>query len=262
MSDQTSLPKTAAIIVGHGSILSDAGAAMMRIAEKLDQQQIVPIVQAGFLNYNEPTFADAVAKAITQNAKTILVLPYFLIAGVFVSNDLQQLVALAQRQYADVNFVVSDVIGTHPAMVELAALRLVEATVANVGQALLFVAHGTPLAAANLPITQMLNQVRRKLGYHHAQVGFLDCNQPDIPAAFDALIATGVTQIDVLPYFLHLGRHVRKDLPVYFDEARKRHEKIAIRIARHLDDEAILARICGERIVETQRGFSYVDRRF
>ena len=251
--------KTAAIIAGHGSILSDAGGAMVRIAEQLREQAIVPIVEAGFLNYNRPTFADALTSALTQGATRILVLPYFLIAGSYVCNDLQKMVENARISYPQISFTVTEVLGLHPLLVELATQRLqtllaedisLASEQSNRRRALLFVAHGTSLEAANLPIVQVLRQVQSELGYHDAALGFLDCNQPDIPSAFDQLVATGIAQIDVLPYFLHLGRHVRKDLPAHFAAARQRHDGIAIRIARHLDDETLLARICSERISE------------
>ena len=44
----------AAIIVGHGSLRSDSGSAMIRIAARLREQGVAPIVEAGFLNYNRP----------------------------------------------------------------------------------------------------------------------------------------------------------------------------------------------------------------
>ncbi len=268
---------SAAIIVGHGSILSDAGAAMMRIADSLRREQITPIVQAGFLNYNQPTFADALAAALEQGATTILIVPYFLIAGAYVSGDLLAMVDRARQQHPEIHFKVTEVLGTHSLLADLAEQRLqqmwAEATDAanqaqtaaqiaaqngtqNQQRSLLFVAHGTPLEAANLPILQVMQAVQRRLGYADARVGYLDCNQPDIPAAFEALAATAdgqsrTAQIDVLPYFLHLGRHVRHDLPAHFAAARQRYVNVEIRIARHLDDEAMLARICAERIRES-----------
>ena len=264
---------SAAIIVGHGSILSDAGAAMMRIADSLRQEQIAPIVQAGFLNYNQPTFADALAAALEQGATTILIVPYFLIAGAYVSGDLLAMVEGARQQHPEIHFKVSEVLGAHRLMADLAEQRLqqmwAEATGAanqaqigaqdgtqNQQRSLLFVAHGTPLEAANLPILQVMQRVQCRLGYAEARVGYLDCNQPDIPAAFEALAATAdgqsrTAQIDVLPYFLHLGRHVRHDLPAHFAAARQRYVNVEIRIACHLDDEAMLARICAERIRES-----------
>ncbi|MCB0188299.1 MAG: CbiX/SirB N-terminal domain-containing protein [Caldilineaceae bacterium] len=73
--------KTAAILVGHGSIHSDSGKSMIRIAARLREQGVTTIVEAGFLNYNEPSLAAAVAKAKGQDATHVVIQPYFLIDG-------------------------------------------------------------------------------------------------------------------------------------------------------------------------------------
>lgn len=246
--------KRAAIIVGHGSVLSDAGSTMLRIADRLHQQQDLPRVMAGFLNYSQPTFAEAVEGCLDEGAVTIVVQPYFLIAGSYVQDGLQQVIATAQRQHPHVQFVQTDVLGAHSLLLELAQARLQSLPSTQKREeerrALLVIAHGTPFEAENLPIVRAAQSLHTQLGYALSQVGYLDCNQPDIPTAFADLVAEGATAIDVLPYFLHLGRHVRSDLPAHFAQAQQRHSEIPIRIARHLDDEVILSQICAERILE------------
>ena len=241
--------KTAAVLVGHGSLHSDSGRAMLQIAMLLREQQVAPIVEAGFLNYNEPTLADAVAKAIAQGATQIIVQPYFLIEGHYVRNDLRQAVNALAATHTPVRFIIGDVLGDHAAMFTLACKRLTAADPAPQAQTgVLFVAHGTPFAEANAPIHQLLQRVCARGGYEQAGIGYLDCNSPDIPTAFDQLVETGITRLTVLPYFLHLGRHVRTDLPTLFGQARTRHAHIEIRVAHHLDYDPLLAQVAAERI--------------
>jgi sirohydrochlorin ferrochelatase len=245
--------KTAAVLVGHGSLHSDSGQAMLQIAALLREQQVAPVVEAGFLNFSQPTMSEAVEKAVAQGVDQVIIQPYFLIAGHYVRNELREVVHTLAAKHSSVRFTIADVLGDHNAMFNLACKRLAaidpgeQSTEEQRG--VLFVAHGTPLDEANAPIERLLRRVSDRAGYRQAGIGYLDCNQPDIPTAFDQLVATGVTHLTVLPYFLHLGRHVRSDLPTLFAEARQRHAGVDIQIAHHLDYDPLLAQVAAERIM-------------
>lgn len=245
--------KIAAVLVGHGSLHSDSGQAMLQIAALLCEQKVAPVVEAGFLNFSQPTMSEAVEKAVARGVNHVIIQPYFLIEGHYVRNDLRQAVRTLAEKYKPVRFTLADVLGDHHAMFNLACKRLVAADGsgdrAEAQRGLLFVAHGTPLVEANAPIERILQRVCAHASYRYAGIGYLDCNQPDIPTAFDQLVATGITRLTVLPYFLHLGRHVRTDLPALFAAARQRHVGVDIQIAHHLDYDPLLAQVAAERIM-------------
>jgi sirohydrochlorin ferrochelatase len=245
--------RSAAVLVGHGSLHSDSGQAMLQIATLLREQGVAPVVEAGFLNFSQPTMGEAVEKALAQGVEQVIIQPYFLIEGYYVRNELRQVVRTLAEQHQLVRFTIADVLGDHHAMFTLACKRLAAADRggqrAEESSGVLFVAHGTPLDDANAPIERLLQRVCDRAGYRQASIGYLDCNQPDIPTAFDQLVATGVRRLTVLPYFLHLGRHVRTDLPALFAAARQRHSGVDIQIAHHLDYDPLLAQVAGERLM-------------
>ena len=240
----------AAIIVGHGSLRSDSGSAMIRIAARLREQGVTPIVEAGFLNYNRPTLAEAVAKCLAQGANDLIVQPYFLIAGVYVTADLPKLVKTTMPNAPGIHFHIAEPLGAHAAMVKLALKRLQAVDPApDQTTGLLFVAHGTPVEAANAPMTRVLHSVQAMAGYGPATMGYLECNQPDIPTALAQLVETGAPRIAILPYFLQLGRHVCDDLPALFAAAKERHPATEIRVAEPLGYDLLLAEAAAERIM-------------
>src|SRR5205814_10013433 len=88
----------AIILIGHGSLKSASGAAMIRIAARLREHGVAPIAEASFLNFNRPTLAEAVERCVAQGARSIAVQPYFLVAGKYVCEDLPpQIAEQAQR---------------------------------------------------------------------------------------------------------------------------------------------------------------------
>ena len=244
--------KTATILIGHGSLLSDSGKGMIEVADALRSAGVTPIVEAAFLNYSRPTLAETMAHCHAQGATRVIVQPYFLIEGHYVVNDLPALVKSVASDYQRVPVTIAEALCAHPALVKLALKRLHAVDPSpDERAALLFVAHGTPMAAANAPIVQLLTQVQQQGGYGHAAIGYLDCNQPDIPTAIDELAATPVERLVILPYFLHLGRHVRKDLPALFAAARSRHPQLTIHVAHYLDNDPLLVTATAERIMST-----------
>lgn len=242
--------RPATVLVGHGSVMSESGHGMMQVAETLRALQVTPIVEAGFLNYSTPTFAEAVARACSQGATGVVVLPYFLVAGVYVKNDLPAMVRQVAADHPGLRWSVADAFLEDQRIVNLALKRLADAG-AQPGPetGLLFAAHGTPLAAANRPIEWTLGRTQKQGGFGAACIGYLDCNAPDIPTAIDKLVETGVRSLAILPYFLQLGRHVRRDLPAHFAAAQQRHPQVAFQIAHFLDYDPLLAEVAAERIL-------------
>ncbi len=90
-------------------------------------------------------------------------------------------------------------------------------------RALLIVAHGSPRPEANDAIREVADTVRARARFDRVTVGYLDCNEPDIATAVDECVAGGATEIVVVPYFLHTGRHVLRDIPEILAAAITRH---------------------------------------
>lgn len=237
----------AIILIGHGSLRSASGASMIRIAARLRERGVTPRVEAAFLNYSRPTLAETVAKVAAAGATTITVQPYFLIAGVYVQNDLTALVAETSAQFPHIEFQLAPVIGAHPALTGLAQRRVQASLDAakEIGAeahtvSLLIMAHGTPLPEANAPLYTIAKTLAQQLGLARSRVSFLDCNTPTIPDAIDQLVSAGARHIIALPYFLHMGRHVAEDLPQIIAAAQAKHTACAIQLAHHLDYDLCL----------------------
>jgi len=287
--------RAAAIVVGHGSIHSDGGKSMIRIAARLREQTNIPIVEAGFLNYNQPTLADAVEKATAQGAIHFVIQPYFLIDGQYASRDLPALVQTVASTKPACTFTIGETLGYHAALVKLVQKRVLTVDADSTAQrvlavdanstaqrvlavdanstaqrvlavdadstaqrvlavdstarrALLLVAHGTPIESANAPIYRIADEIGNVLGYQAATVAFLDCNQPSIPAAIAQLVAAGYQRIVIQPYFLHLGRHVRSDLPAIFARMQQDYPAVEMIAAHHLDYDPLLVDVAADRI--------------
>lgn len=101
----------ALILFSHGSLLCGAGEALDSHAGRLRQRGRWLMVEVGYMNYSEPTFAEAVAKCEAQGATRVVVLPFFLVPGFFVTKSLPELLARAQADHPRLEFVIAEALG-------------------------------------------------------------------------------------------------------------------------------------------------------
>jgi len=101
----------ALILFSHGSLLCGAGEALDAHAGRLRRTGRWGMAEVGYMNYSEPTFTDAVVKCEVQGATRIVVLPFFLVPGFFVTKSLPEHIAKAQADFPRLEFIVADALG-------------------------------------------------------------------------------------------------------------------------------------------------------
>ena len=100
-------------------------------------------------------------------------------------------------------------------------------------------AHGSRVESAN----EAVRAVSARMAHDSGQIveaAFLECGQPDLAGAVDRLAATHAARIIVVPYFLTLGTHLQRDLPVLVRDAALRHPGLEIEVTAPLDGHPAL----------------------
>lgn len=118
--------------------------------------------------------------------------------------------------------------------------------------ALLVMVHGSPRPAANTPMHQVVEKVRARGIYPIVEVGFMECNEPDIPTAIAACVAQGAARIVAVPYFLHTGHHVAADLPTLLEEAQARYPTVEFRLGDFVGRSPCVTGILAERAAQAR----------
>jgi len=113
--------------------------------------------------------------------------------------------------------------------------------------ALLVMVHGSPRPAANEDMFRVVEEVRARGLFALVHVGFMECNEPDIPDAVDACVAQGAEKVIAVPYFLHTGTHVADDLPALLEDAQRRHSGVLFQMGRYLGASPQLTEILATR---------------
>ena len=97
-------------------------------------------------------------------------------------------------------------------------------------RALILFAHGARAESWKAPFERLRDMTQRRMPDVPVSLAFLELMEPRLQPQVTALVATGVTDITVVPVFLGQGGHVLRDLPLMVDELRVAHPGVAIKI--------------------------------
>ena len=120
--------KTAVLLIAHGSRRSEANNDLVKLAELISRREEYQIVEVAYLELAVPTIPDGGRACVEKGAKRVLMLPYFLSAGVHVVNDLKEFCQQFHEAYPHVQFILCPHLGLHPLMADIVLARLREGT--------------------------------------------------------------------------------------------------------------------------------------
>ena len=109
---------TALVLFSHGSLLCGAKRTLFEHAERLKSSGEWQWVEVGFLNFSSPRFEDAISRVAESGAKKVVVVPFFLVAGKFVREDLPSQVALAREKWPELEFHIAEPLGYNEEIID------------------------------------------------------------------------------------------------------------------------------------------------
>jgi sirohydrochlorin ferrochelatase len=118
---------TALLLIAHGSREEEANADLAHVVEAMRRRGQFDLVEASFLELAVPTIEEAAADCAARGARRVVMLPYFLSAGVHVRRDLTEIRSRLAARFPQVEFLLGEPLGRHPLLLELVAERAAQA---------------------------------------------------------------------------------------------------------------------------------------
>jgi sirohydrochlorin ferrochelatase len=119
--------KTALLLIAHGSRQQEANLDLHDLVGQLRARRVYAIVEASFLDLAEPSILEGGKNCVAQGAGNVILLPYFLSAGVHVRRDLTEARRVLSERFPQVSFALADPLGPHPLLIEVVLERAREA---------------------------------------------------------------------------------------------------------------------------------------
>jgi sirohydrochlorin ferrochelatase len=115
---------------------------------------------------------------------------------------------------------------------------------------LIIFGHGSSVESANQSVRDVAASMARQGGFDLVESAFLELGKPDLASAAASLVRRGAGRIVVIPYFLTLGIHLKRDLPKLVAEASAQLDGVEIMVTPPLDGHPALETILLERASE------------
>jgi sirohydrochlorin ferrochelatase len=106
-------------LIAHGSRQPEANADLRSLAEALRRSEAFDIVEASFLELADPGIDEGGASCVARGAESVVLLPYFLSAGVHVRRDLTAARDRLAQRFPHVTFRLAEPLGQHPLLMEV-----------------------------------------------------------------------------------------------------------------------------------------------
>lgn len=117
---------TAVLLIAHGSRKVEANQELHDLAGRIRAEGIYSIVEPSFLELAEPDIRTGGSTCVSQGATRILMVPYFLSAGVHLQEDLKTARDELRDQFPEVEFRLAAALGPHPLLDRVVAERIRE----------------------------------------------------------------------------------------------------------------------------------------
>ena len=121
----------------------------------------------------------------------------------------------------------------------------------NGKRAVILIGHGSRAAGADNAMERIAEGLRNAT---HGIVEVCRMSGRGVPFAeiFEKCAGQGVSEIIVMPYFLHFGVHLRQDIPEMLREAAEKHPEVRLILGKHLGYDEALVSLIEKRLRESE----------
>jgi len=118
--------KCGVLVVGHGSRREEANRDVREAAVQIGRRGGFPVVQAAFLEIEQPNVSAGFKRLVQRGARSITVHPYFLSPGRHTRGDLPREVSAVAADFPGVSYRITEPLAAHPLVIAASVERIVE----------------------------------------------------------------------------------------------------------------------------------------
>ncbi len=119
-------------------------------------------------------------------------------------------------------------------------------------EAIILLGHGSRVPGAGEDMEKVARRIRDKAGLSMVETCSMQMLGPKLADALDRCVKGGAKRVIVIPYFLHVGVHMREDIPELLRKEVRRHPGMEIILGRNLGYDESLADLVVRRIEESR----------
>jgi len=117
--------------------------------------------------------------------------------------------------------------------------------------AILLIAHGSRVDAANADLRELAAMIAERRPEAIVEHAYLELAEPSIPAGLQACVDRGADEVRMLPWFLSAGSHVTRDLEADRRRFQAEHPAIECRLCPPLGLHPLMIELVLARLEES-----------
>jgi sirohydrochlorin ferrochelatase len=118
--------------------------------------------------------------------------------------------------------------------------------------AVLLIAHGSRVAAANDDLRQLAVLLAARRPELVVERAYLELAEPTIPQGMRRCVERGASEVRMLPFFLSPGAHVTRDLRAYREQFGREYPGVVCRLCPPLGLHPLLVEVLLERLTQAE----------
>jgi sirohydrochlorin ferrochelatase len=232
--------KKALLIVDRGSKMKEVQQELFETCLKIKSQTDYYYVDYCFLEVLPPFIKEGLNKCLEQNVNTITVVPYFLYPGMKLKDAVKQTSHFTK-------FTTSKIVITKPLSYQPTVSKIVLDRVNSLlhnkntkdqNYSLLLIGHGSSDRSARDAFLYTVGSLKNHFKY--VNFCFLELEPPNIEQGIKDCLVSNPDFIFVIPYFLHKGIHIQRDILIDIDKALKKYNFSNLYISEHIGVDSLI----------------------
>ena len=118
-------------------------------------------------------------------------------------------------------------------------------------EAIVLLGHGSRRPEASRDMERIAAGLRERHGHALVAVCNMAQAEPLFPETLAQCVAQGATRVLVIPYFLHVGIHLRQDIPELLASEARKYPQAQVILGKHLGFDDILVDLVEKRVRES-----------
>lgn len=243
------------LLIDRGSREEDVKEELGYICEKVKQKGGYNISSYCFLEVVPPYIEEGINNCVSADIDALTIVPYFLYPGKKVKSAVNTAIKLQSK--TSVKFAISKPMTLHTSLVTLVDEKVQETLVKNGlslqknGVDVLVIGHGSKDPNARSALKYVADGLSHT--YRNVNYCFLEIEEPNIKQGIDASAKNNPDLLVVVPYFLHKGAHVKRDIYEDLDPAVKTSGLKKVLITEHLGTDDRMVDLVLERAREVEK---------
>ncbi|HKU48544.1 MAG TPA: CbiX/SirB N-terminal domain-containing protein [Nitrososphaera sp.] len=243
-------------------LLVDRGSREPEVKEELQEMCLLAGRKAGydhtsfcFLEVVPPFIEEGIGRCVDSGANQITIMPYFLYPGMKLKDTVKKSARICKDR--NLKIAIAKPLSYHALMAELIRERVSELKrekridYSDSDCDVLLIGHGSSDRNAHDAFVYTADSLRPS--YRRVHHCFLELDKPNIESGIASAIAEDPKVILMMPYFLHKGAHIKRDVLHDIDGALAGHDFKNAFLSRHLGVDEKLVDLILERTSEVEK---------